>query len=211
MKSTEPSGQSAPGVRRNGIDDKAEAIFATLQSRVELAQALGGVVEDLPEVSQFIFPSDRYSVLKLAPRQCLGAFHQSRQWLGDAAGNGQAEGSGDQQREDCGQRHNHKNKTLRSPNVQHGLGLLFAGLVVDFLDELRGQRFQWPYLVCQAQVHRPPVARCSERSDGLKLRGQRALDNLKGGQDGRIAPGVERWVTKGGRRPTDVLQDRGTK
>ena len=52
-----------------------------------------------------------------------------------------------------------------APNVPHGLGLLFAGLVVDFLDERRGQGFQWPYLVLQAQVHSPPIAGCCECGD----------------------------------------------
>jgi len=37
-------------------DDKAEAIFAALQRSVEIAQAPGGIVEHLPEMSEFIFP-----------------------------------------------------------------------------------------------------------------------------------------------------------
>src|ERR1700738_1410105 len=173
---------------RNSVDDQPEAIFALLQGGVEILQAASSVVEDLAEVSEFIFTGYRNLMLKVAPCQCLGPFHQSRQWLSDAAGNGQAKGSGDQQREDRGQRHNPKNETSHAPNVPHGFSLLFAGLVLDFLDERRGQVFQRPYLVRKAQTHSPPVAGCCECGDSLKLRWQRALNDAKGRQDGRISP-----------------------
>jgi hypothetical protein len=89
------------------------------------------------------------------------------------------------------------------------LGLLFADLVVDFLDERRGQGFQWPYLVRQAQVHCPPVAGGGQCGDGFNLRRQRPLNGLKGRQDRGISLEVERQETKVARCATDVLQDRG--
>src|SRR5438477_18773 len=96
------------GLMQRGLAP-AQAIFAALQSRVEIVQAPGCVVEYLPEVSEFVSPGNRHLMLKLAPRQCLGAFHQSRQWLRDAAGYGKAEGSGNQQCQNGGQRYNPKN------------------------------------------------------------------------------------------------------
>ena len=58
-------------MRRNRVDDTPEPIFAALQARVELAQVPGGVIEDVPEVSEFIVPGDRHLMLKLTARQRL--------------------------------------------------------------------------------------------------------------------------------------------
>lgn len=72
---------------RDGVDDTLQAIFAAAQSRVEILQLPGSIVEHLPEVSQFISPADRHLMLKFAARQRLGAFYQSLQWLRNAACN----------------------------------------------------------------------------------------------------------------------------
>ena len=55
-------------------------------------------------------------------------------------------------------------------------------------------------------MHSPPVAGGGQCGDGLKLRWQRALNDVKGRQDGRIALQVERQETEGARCATDVLQ-----
>ena len=60
-------------------------------------------------------------------------------------------------------------------------------------------------------MYSPPVAGCSECGDGVKLRGQRVLNDVKGRQDGRILREVERLATERVDCPTDVLQNRGTK
>src|SRR5258708_37234364 len=73
--------QSAPSVCGNRIDDEAEAIFAALQSGVEVSQAEGGIVEDLPEVGEFFLAGYRHSLLKVAARQRLGTPHQAGQRL----------------------------------------------------------------------------------------------------------------------------------
>jgi hypothetical protein len=91
------------------------------------------------------------------------------------------------------------------------LGLLFADLVVDVLDERRGQGFQWRYLVRQAQAHRPPVAGGGQCGDGLKLRWQRALNRMEGRQDSGISLEDERREAEGAHCATGVLQDRGAK
>ena len=58
---------------------------------------------------------------------------------------------------------------LHAPNVHHAFGLLLGCLMVDFLDEHRGQGFQRPYLIRQAQVYGPPVARRRQRGDSVKF------------------------------------------
>ena len=85
-------------------------------------------------------------------------------------------------------------KTRRCTRLmfEHDLRLLFAGLVGNLLDERRGQRFERPYLVRQAQVHSPPVAGGGQCGDALELRWQRALNDVKSRQDGRISLEVER-------------------
>jgi len=58
-------------MRGNCVDDTPEPIFAALQSRVEIAQAPGAIIEDLPEVSEFIFPAERHLMLKFARANAL--------------------------------------------------------------------------------------------------------------------------------------------
>ena len=101
----------------------------------------------MPEVSELIVPGNRHLMLKIAQRQCLGAFHQSFKWLRDAAGNGESEGRGDRERDGGGEWDCHEHQVFDPSRVAHDLRLLLSGLLRDFFDECRGQRCQRQYLV----------------------------------------------------------------
>ena len=86
---------------------------------------------------------------------------------------------------------------MHAPHVQRDLRLLVTGLDRDFLDERRGQGFEWPYLIRQAQVHSPPVTKRRQRGDAFELRMERALNDVQGRQDGRVSLELERQQIEG--------------